>query len=116
MKHDETRKPRIHVYYTPEIEDISIFEDVLFGIEEEGIPYAVKEEMNLNSLELCYKAAQRSNLAVGIGIKADGEVTLTFNKLKKNEPLFIVDSCWDKTILRNLGTNAGRLVKGIAFK
>lgn len=110
------KKPSIHVYYSSEIKDISIFDDVLFGIEEEGIPYAVKEEMKLNPLELCYKAAQQSNLAVGIGIHESGEVTLTFNKLKKDEPLFIVNSCWEKSILRNLGANAGRLVKGIAFK
>lgn len=109
-------KPAINVYYSSEIKDISVFDELLFGIEEEGIPYEVRGQGEGNSLELSYKAAQESRLAVGIGIHLCGKITLTFNKLKKAEPLFDSNLGCGESSLRNLGANAGRLVKGIAFK
>lgn len=116
MRQYKYEKPSIYIYYSSEIKDMSIFNDVLFGIEEEGIPYEVKEQEGLDFLELGYKAAQDSRLAVGIGIHLSGKITLTFNKLKKEEPLFTADLNSEENTLRNLGANAGRLVKGIAFK
>lgn len=116
MNNYQYKKPGIYVYYSSEIRDISIFNDVLFGIEEEGIPYEIKEKEQLNPLELSYMAAQDSRLAVGIGIHIGGEITLTSNKLKKEKPLFSANLGCEKDSLRNLGANAGRLVKGIAFK
>lgn len=119
MKYHKYEKPSIYIYYSSEINNISAFNDLLFGIEEEGIPYEIKEIKDCDScdsLELSYKAAQDSRLAVGIGIHVNGKITLTLNKLKKGENLFVATLDSDKNILRNLGANAGRLVKGIAFK
>ncbi|WP_027625706.1 glycerol dehydratase reactivase beta/small subunit family protein [Clostridium lundense] len=116
MNYYEYEKPSIYIYYSSEISDISIFNDILFGIEEEGIPCEVKAQNGLDFLELSYKAAQDSRLAVGIGIHLSGKITLTFNKLKKEAPLFTADLNSGEDVLRNLGANAGRLVKGIAFK
>lgn len=116
MKYHKYEKPSIYIYYSSEINNISAFNDLLFGIEEEGIPYEIKEIKDCDSLELSYKAAQDSRLAVGIGIHVSGKITLTFNKLKEGENLFVATLDSDKNILRNLGANAGRLVKGIAFK
>lgn len=116
MKYYKYEKPSIHIYYSSELKDLSLFNDVLFGIEEEGIPYEVKEQKESDSLELSHRAAQDSRLAVGIGIHSSGTITLTFNKLKKREPLFSTNLNSGESTLRNLGANAGRLVKGIAFK
>ena len=116
MKHYKYNKPSIYIYYSPEIKDLSTFNDVLFGIEEEGIPYALKKKKESDSFELSYKAAQDSRLAVGIGIHSSGKITLTFNKLKRRKPLFVTNLNSGESTLRNLGANAGRLVKGIAFK
>jgi hypothetical protein len=116
MKYYKYEKPSIYIYYSSEIKDISIFNNLLFGIEEEGIPYEIKGQKEYDSLELSYKAAQDSRLAVGIGIHKSGKITMTFNKLKKGEPLFVTNLASGENILRNLGSNAGRLVKGIAFK
>jgi len=116
MKYYKYEKPSIYIYYSSEINDISTFNDVLFGIEEEGIPYEVKKQKGLDSSMLSYRAAQDSRLAVGIGIHKSGKITLTFNKLKEEEPLFVTNLSSEENTLRNLGANAGRLVKGIAFK
>lgn len=116
MKYHKYEKPSIYIYYSSEIKDISTFNHVLFGIEEEGIPYEVREYKESHSFELSYKAAQDSRLAVGIGIHGSGKITLTFNKLKKGENLFVTTLDSGEEVLRNLGANAGRLVKGIAFK
>lgn len=116
MREYKYDKPSIYIYYSSEIKDISTFNEVLFGIEEEGIPYEVKEQNEADLLELSYKAAQDSRLAVGIGIHSNGKIALTFNKLKKESPLFISSLSSEEKTLRNLGANAGRLVKGIAFK
>lgn len=47
-----------------------------------------------------------------------GKITLTFNKLKKEEPLFVTNLGSGENILRNLGANAGKLINEIeiAFK
>lgn len=116
MKHFQYEKPGIYVYYSSEIKDTSVFDDVLYGIEEEGIPYEIRAHMESGSHELSYMAARDSRLGVGIGIHICGEVTMTINKLEKEKPLFTADLFSTKGILRNLGANAGRLVKGIAFK
>ncbi|WFD10943.1 glycerol dehydratase reactivase beta/small subunit family protein [Tepidibacter hydrothermalis] len=116
MKYYKYEKPSIYIYHSSEIKDISIFNDVLFGIEEEGIPYEVKEKKESNSLELSYNAAQDSRLAVGIGVDKTGNIAMTFNKLKKGETLFVTNLSFGEDNLRSLGANAGRLVKDISFK
>ncbi|SFF09729.1 glycerol dehydratase reactivase beta/small subunit family protein [Trichococcus pasteurii] len=116
MKNNKYEKPSICIFCSSEIKDISNFSDLFFGIEEEGIPYEIKRKKESDASELSYRAAQESRLAVGIGIHKSGEIALTFNKLKKDEPLFSAHFNSGENILRNLGANAGRLVKGISFK
>lgn len=110
------KKPGIYIYHSLGIKNVSGFNEILYGIEEEGIPYEIYEKDKLSLEELTYTAAQNSRLAVGIGIHKNGEVALTFNKLRKEKPLFLANLNNEESILRNLGANAGRLVKGIAFK
>lgn len=109
--------PTIHMYLCKELKDLKNIDEILWGIEEEGIPCKVlKNEESLISEKLSYIASQLSRLSVGIGIDKTGKVTLTLNKLKENEPLFVAHIDDSPNNLRNLGSNAGRLVKGIPFK
>jgi len=116
MKAYEYEIPCIYLYHSSALEDTSRFNEILWGIEEEGIPYDVKSLECNNSEELSHLGAVKSKLAVGIGVDSEGKVTLAFNKLSKDQPLFIAHLDNDPNILRDLGANAGRLVKGIAFK
>lgn len=117
VKYFEYEIPTIRIYHSSKLEDLTVFDEILWGIEEEGIPFEVTGKDDcLSSEELSHVASQDSKLAVGIGIDSEGKVTLTLNKLKKDEPLFTSSLNEDAKVLRALGANAGRLVKGIAFK
>ncbi len=107
--------PSIHVYYSSVLNDSSLFNHLLYGIEEEGIPYFLKKKEEQSAVELGYQAALDSRLSVGIGVGNNDHIVLHYSKLEKEEPLFQID-------LKNnyqqgiLGANAARLVKGIPFK
>lgn len=117
VKYFEYEIPTICLYYSSLLEDSAIFNEILWGIEEEGIPFKILNKGDsLSSEELSHMAAQDSKLAVGIGIDKDRKVTLTLNKLKIDKPLFTISLDDSSKELRVLGANAGRLVKGIAFK
>ncbi|MEW9124618.1 MAG: glycerol dehydratase reactivase beta/small subunit family protein [Thermotaleaceae bacterium] len=109
-------KPTIFVYYSSEIKDISIFNQLLWGIEEEGIPFDVIEKSNGTALELSYLAAEDSSLNAGIGIGEDGFIVLHYAKLSIDKPLFTISQESNSKLQRALGANAARLVKGIPFK
>ncbi|NFO88527.1 glycerol dehydratase [Clostridium botulinum] len=117
MRHFKYDMPTICLYHSSNLEDLTKFNEILWGLEEEGIPCNISsKEDSLSSEELSHIASQDSKLAVGIGIDKSGKITLTLNKLKKYEPLFTVSLNDEDKVLRALGANAGRLVKGIAFK
>ncbi|WP_315080701.1 glycerol dehydratase reactivase beta/small subunit family protein [uncultured Clostridium sp.] len=117
MRYFEYDVPSVWLYHDSDLKDLERLNEILWGIEEEGIPCEVlcKKE-KFTSEELSYLASQASKLSVGIGIDYAGKVTLTSNKLEKDEPLFTANFNDGDTALRKLGANAGRLVKGIAFK
>lgn len=107
--------PAIHVYYSSMLNNSSFFNHLLYGIEEEGIPFELQEKQVHPALELGYQAALDSQLGVGIGIGNDGQMILHYTKLKKDEPLFQIEQ--ENTYKHGvLGANAARLVKGIPFK
>ena len=96
--------PSIFVYCSLGINEVDI-EEILWGIEEEGIPFILKNK-DLND----------SKLSVGIGVNSKGDVSLTINKLKEEEPLFFINLEKGNTCLRSLGANGARLVKGMPLK
>lgn len=108
--------PSIHVYYSSLIEDTSIFNQLLYGIEEEGIPFNLQGKEESSAIKLSYLAAQNSTLDVGVGVGEAGEVILHYTKLNKDKPLFQIHLKEDVKKLRNLGANGARLVKGLPFK
>ncbi len=89
-------------------------EPVLWGIEEEGVPYEMLGVVPAESAtELAKKAAQNSALNVGIAMNEAGEIVLHHRDLPVGMPLFAFPpEVLRPQQLRRLGTNAGRLAKG----
>jgi len=112
-----TRKPTIHIYYSSHFSETpSFIQHLLWGMEEEGVPGSIKAMEEDSGVSLGYNAALQSNLEVGIGVGKDEKIVLHYNKLPPTEPLFILDDISSTNLLRSLGTNAARLVKGVPFK
>ena len=109
-------RPTINIYYSSQIKDKSSYNQLLWGIEEEGLPYNIESKLLENSIELGYSAAEDSKLNVGIGIGKDGNIIVHYQKLNKEEPLFSLNIKDEHHNLRKLGANAARLIKGIPFK
>lgn len=97
--------------------DEKCLENILFGIEEEGIPFLIKETDNSNAVHSAYDASKESRLSVGIGCNQN-EVVVHYKNLKMEKYLFKVSNYESKSkeLMRNLGSNAARLVKGEIFK
>lgn len=108
-------KPEIKVLHGKNETLNCVVAHVLHGIEEEGLPFSIEENEELDSIELAYRGAELSHLGVGIGI-TEKEVVLHFIKLKEDQPLFRVPSYSDVETLRALGSNAARIVKRMPFK
>ncbi|MCR8744836.1 glycerol dehydratase reactivase beta/small subunit family protein [Romboutsia lituseburensis] len=106
--------PSVYVIHSENV-SIEDFKEVLWGIEEEGIPYKVqvKNDDTLNILS--HEASLKSKLGVGIGIN-EKSIALTTSKLDKNSPLITIEMNKEYSRLRNIGANAARLVKGIELK
>lgn len=95
-----------------------IWQEVLFGIEEEGIPYQLLTENTADDVILrAYSAAQTSALAVGMAC-TNNKMIVHHKNLPEQQPLFNMEASelTDKVALRALGNNAARLIKGIPFK
>lgn len=90
--------------------------EILAGMEEEGIPYEVKNIEFEDVIKQAYDASQESRMGIGIAIKGT-KVVLHYVKLKEREPLIVkeIDSShWDSA--RIIGCNAARLYKIMPFK
>lgn len=89
-------------------------EPLLWGIEEEGVPFEVREVIRCEyANELAKQAAQNSALNVGIVVNGAEEIILHHRDLPVGMPLFAFsDRFFEPVRLRRLGTNAGRLAKG----
>lgn len=92
--------------------------EILAGIEEEGIPYNVKN-INFNEstiLREVYTAAQESRMGIAIGV-IENRIVLHFNKLKEEKPLIDIKiNLYEKEKARIVGCNAARLYKIMPFK
>lgn len=107
--------PSVHVYCHQQV-DFSSICDILFGIEEEGVPYHTDKRESSSALDLACFASEESQLGVGIGIGKEGDVILHYLKLNRDQPLFKSKISDHKATLRALGANGARLVKGLPFK
>ena len=97
--------------------DTGLWQQVLYGIEEEGIPFLLEQMTERNVVTAAYAAAQRSPLLVGMACNRE-EIVVHFKNLQPANPLFRLTKPLTQRadILRDLGNNAARLVKGLPFK
>lgn len=111
--------PAIWVYL--EQVDNKQLHQMLWGIEEEGIPFKTTEKQITDIRKEAHNAASLSPLAVGIACTHQ-EIVVHSRNLTPDNPLFQVSlqTLGDQgdlyNQLRNLGCNAARLVKGLPFK
>lgn len=91
--------------------------EVLAGIEEEGVPSVVERPSGGDDAQtLARLAAGRSSLSVGVGIDDRGRVCVQHDKLA--EPLSELSSSGtaEPRLARILGHNAARIVVGIPLR
>jgi hypothetical protein len=89
-----------------------LLDPILWGIEEEGLPFEIREAWNAPAMELAKQAANGSALNVGIAWSDSGEIVLHHRDLPEGAPLFTLSAeTAPRGELRRLGTNAARLVK-----
>lgn len=108
----EEEKIGVNIYYFSPIE--GNLEEILFGLEEEGLPYITTESIEKDARLLGKMASSVSKLGVGIGIGRD-EISLSYEKLPADKPVFIFPLNLSKEKLRILGMNGARLIKGEPF-
>ena len=112
----QPERPVIQVF-TASTDTGSVIRDVLAGIEEEGVPYAVTTVAEaLPAPELARRAAMRSPLRVGVGIGACGEVCVHHDMLVDPLPELSSPGSGDQGYARMLGHNAARIVIGLPLK
>lgn len=104
----------ISIFYSSKIDINQRLSNILWGIEEEEIPYILTPKNETDASILGYEASKESKLGVGIGI-GKNEITLYQEKLEKDKPLFRYNIDSDEDILRAVGTNGARLIKGNPF-
>ncbi|WP_288528034.1 glycerol dehydratase reactivase beta/small subunit family protein [uncultured Secundilactobacillus sp.] len=114
MIETDKRIPSIVLAVSSSDADLSDLEDLFNGIEEEEIPVSVSTIEQGNTVSNAYQAALVSKLSVGLAFDAT-QVVLHYKNLDEEEPLFKVKR-GNPTIMRMMGTNAARLVKGTPFK
>jgi len=105
-------QPAVWIVTAPSVSAAS-FQPLLWGLEEEGVPYEVRAGDDGPPAALAKQAADRSALNVGICVGGRGEVILHHQDLPEETPLFEVAPGQGRRIrLLHLGINAARLVKG----
>lgn len=107
-------KPAILVYALREIR-IELYEELLNGIEEEGLPYKIVKRDSEDAFKLAAMASEANVLVAGIGIDSEN-IVLHHEKMSKSEYLFSIKISDNMYIKREMGQCAARLVKKTPFK
>jgi Dehydratase medium subunit len=91
--------------------------EVLAGIEEEGVPCLVERSSRPAAANtLARLAAARSSLSVGVGIDDHGRVCVQHEKLAEAPAGLSTVGAADLKSARILGHNAARIVVGIPLR
>jgi len=114
LMNEEKNPVAINIYYNKNLAIDKRIKTILCGIEEEEIPFILIPDDGDNVKVLGDKAAKSSKLGVGIGISSN-RVTLYQEKLSIEKPLFECSLNSSDYILRAIGTNGARLIKGNPF-
>ncbi|TLV21361.1 propanediol dehydratase [Klebsiella indica] len=94
---------------------INLWNEVLLGIEEEGIPFRIQRAVAGEVVDNAWQAARCSPLLVGIACDRHS-LAVHYKNLPASAPLFTLMLNQDSQAQRNTGNNAARLVKGIPFR
>ena len=86
----EKEKIGINVFYSSKVDINGKLSNILWGIEEEEIPYILIQSEDTDAKIMGSTASKSSKLGVGIGI-GEKEVTLYQEKLEMDKPLFRYD-------------------------
>ena len=114
LMNEEKNPVAINIYYNKNLAIDKRIKTILCGIEEEEIPFILIPDDGDDVKVLGDKAAKSSKLGVGIGISSN-KVTLYQEKLSIEKPLFECSLNSSDHILRAIGTNGARLIKGNPF-
>lgn len=116
MKSLHEEQPEIWVHLLAGC-DAGLWQQVFFGIEEEGIPFQLKQIEATAINDAAYLAAQQSPLLVGLACDQE-QMVIHYKNLLPATPLFQLSKPLTQSVdvLRSLGNNAARLVKGLPFK
>jgi hypothetical protein len=91
--------------------------EVLAGIEEEGVPSVVERPSGAADADtLSRLAAGRSSLSVGVGIDDHGRVSVQHEMLAEPPAGLSTAGAADPKAARTLGHNAARIVVGIPLR
>ncbi|MBC2155918.1 glycerol dehydratase reactivase beta/small subunit family protein [Listeria innocua] len=109
-------KPAIY-FHADQSANPDCIKQVLFGIEEEGIPCELEIMPLKDEVQAAFRASASSPLLVGITLKND-HLVIHYRNLPPDQPLFSEYRFYAATLekQRNMGMNAARLVKGVPFK
>jgi hypothetical protein len=91
-----------------------LLEQIRQGIEEENMPSREIVRAG-SSAELAIYAAQASLLGVGVGLDAEGVITLTHYQMPADQFVLQVPASGDLETARIMGNNAARLYKRYPF-
>lgn len=116
MGRDNPSKPSIVIAMSPSMNQ-SLIQEVLFGIEEEGIPFTIEFHSKGEVRELAFQAARQSKLNVGIGFFEDC-IVLHQRNMPENLFIYRIQNVKQVTreALRTFGINSARVVKSIPFR
>lgn len=115
----QTSKPAIVIYGSASLAN-QVLKQLQFGIEEEGLPFVyepVSSSPAEDMIAQAYSAAQASPLLVGLA--GDGtELVLHYRHLAKEQFVYRLKGLplQDLSVVRLLGSNAAKLVKGIPLR
>lgn len=107
-------RPTIIINIGPCLTESHITE-ILYGIEEEGIPYSVRTLENSTAQEAAHAGAIESRLGVGVGA-CGGTVVVTTEKLAVDQPYITQNLNARRELDRAIGANAARLVKRMPLR
>ena len=105
-------KPSVYIYESGAMAES--LKEICAGLEEEGIPCEIFKLDDSDAKSLAHAAADHSRLRVGIGITATA-AALQIRNLPIDKPVYLIVINDDSTILRRIGINAARAVKGGMF-
>lgn len=94
---------------------LALWQEVLLGIEEEGIPFSIREQPADSLAQCAWQAAQHSPLLVGIACD-ESTLVVHYKNLPVPAPLFTLAQNQSHLAHRHTGNNAARLVKGLPFR